>query len=57
MSPEEEQNFQLSNICWVCDGFFDIANEKVRDHCHVAGRYRDEAHWSCNANCKMIDSL
>ena len=36
---------------------FDIADEKVRDQCHVTGRYRGAAHWSCNANCKMTKKV
>ena len=35
MSAEEEERFQLSNSCWICDKLFDVGDEKVRDHCHV----------------------
>ena len=28
-------------------------DDKVRDHCHVTGKYRDAAHWSCNNNLKV----
>ena len=51
------QKFQLSNIYWICDGLFDIADEKIRDHCHVTGRYRGATHWSCNANCNMTKKV
>ena len=36
MSAEEER-FQLSNFCSICDKLFDIGDEKVRDHCHITG--------------------
>ena len=43
----------MSNICWICNILFDVANNKVRDHCNVSGKYRGAAHWSCNVNFKM----
>ena len=39
MSAEEEEKLQLSNKCWVCDKLFDAGDEKVRDHCHMTGKY------------------
>ena len=57
MSAEEEERFQLSNICWICDRLFDVADEKVRDHCHITGKYRGVAHWSCNVNLKMSKNV
>ena len=54
MSADEEVvKFQLSNSCWICDKLFDVGDAKVRDHCHVAGKYRGAAHFSCNANLKL----
>ena len=35
MSPEEEEKFQLSNSCWICDKLFDVGDDKVKDHCHT----------------------
>ena len=32
---------------------FDAGDNKVRDHCHITGKYRVAAHWSCNVNLKM----
>ena len=48
MSAEEEKRFQLSNSCWICDKLFDVGDDKARDHCHITGKYRGAAHWSCN---------
>ena len=53
MSAKEEERFQLSNICWICNKLLDVADNKVRDHCHVSGKYRSAALWSCNVNFKM----
>ena len=48
-----EERFQLSSNCWMCDELFDVGDEKVRDHCHITGKYRGAAHWSCNINLKL----
>ena len=32
-------------------------DEKVRDHCHIAGKYRGVVHWSCNVNYKLIKKV
>ena len=51
MTEEEEQQFQSSNSCSICEKLID--NEKVRDHCHVTGKIRGEAHWSYNINIQL----
>ena len=53
MSTEEEERFQLSNSCWTCDKLFDVGDDKVRNHCHITGKYRGAAHWSCNLNLSI----
>ena len=50
---EEEEIFQLSNTGWICNKLFDGGDEKVRNHCHMTGKYRGTAHWSCNFNLKL----
>ena len=30
-----------------------LGDNKVRDHCHITGKYRRAAHWSCNINLKI----
>ena len=43
--PEEEENlFQKSNGCWICKKLIDTDEEKVRDHCHVTGKFRGASH-------------
>ena len=49
MSEAEEQ-FQSSNTCSICEKLIDNDNEKVRDHCHITGKFRGATHWSCNIN-------
>ena len=35
MSEKEEEQFQSSNTCWICEKLIDNDDVKVRDHCHV----------------------
>ena len=57
MYAEEEEKFQLTNSCWICDKLFDVGDDKVRYHCHITGKYRGAAHWSCNVNLKLSKKL
>ena len=49
MSAEEKQ-FQPSNSCWVCEKLTNYDDKEVRDYCHIFGKFRGAAHWSCNIN-------
>ena len=35
VSEKDEQRFQSSNKCWMCDKLFDVGDNKVRDDRHV----------------------
>ena len=50
MSGKEEHLFQQSNCCWICRKLIDNDEEKVRDHCHVTGKFRIAVDWNCNIN-------
>ena len=53
MTAEENEEFERSNICWVCGKSIENTDNKVRDHCHITGFYRGPAHKSCNINLKI----
>ena len=54
MNEEEEEHlFQKSNTSWICEKLIDNDEEKVRDQCHVTGKFRDAAHWNCNINFQL----
>ena len=45
-----------SNDCWICNE--KIKNkDKVRDHCHITGKYRGSAHKECNLKLKIPGKL
>ena len=57
MSEEEEYLFQQGNSCWISKKLFDNDEEKVRDHCHVTGKFRGAAHWNCNINFQLTKKV
>ena len=46
---EEEEQFQSSNTCWICEKLIDNDNEKVRDHCQATGKFKGASHRSCKS--------
>ena len=44
---KEKEQFDKATKCWICKEEFEN-DVKVRDHCHFTGRYRGDAHNSCN---------
>ena len=57
MGEEEEHLFQQSNSCWICKKLIDNDEEKVRDHCHVTGKFRGAANWNFNINCQLTKKV
>ena len=54
MSEKEEERFQSSNICWICEKLINHDDDKVRDHCHLTGKFAGgAAHWDCNINLQL----
>ena len=54
---EEEQEFQSSNTCWICETRIDNDDEKARNHCHVTGKFRGTAHWDCIINLQFTKKV
>ena len=53
VSAGENEKFEMSNICWICDKLIENTDNKVGDHCHITSKYRDVEHYSCNINLKI----
>ena len=45
---KEREEFDGATECWICHGEFAKDDKKVRDHCHLSGKYRGAAHNKCN---------
>ena len=39
--------------CWIHDNDYVDDDLKVRDHCHITGKYRGSAYRDCNINIKL----
>ena len=53
MTEEEEHLFQKSNSCWICKKSINNDEEKVKDHCHVTGKFRRAAHKRCKLHLQL----
>ena len=50
MTDDDELSFKLEEKCHICDTDKDI---RVRDHCHIIGKYRGSAHQDCNLKLRI----
>ena len=53
MTKEDNVDFENSTKYWICDNDYINGDVKVRDHCHITGKYRGSAHRDCNINVKL----
>ena len=53
MSIDDNEDFENSTKCWICDNSYVDGDVKGRDHCHITGKYRGSAHRDFNINVKL----
>ena len=53
MTKQEKEDFQNLTKCWICDNDYIDNDVKVRDHCHITGKYGGSAYRDCNINAKL----
>ena len=54
MTEEDEEDFKNNDACRFC--VRNIENGKVKDHCHLTGKYRGPAYSRCNINITQNQS-
>ncbi|XP_076667931.1 uncharacterized protein LOC143368758 [Andrena cerasifolii] len=52
LTPEQWATFRDATHCHICEEPFKDEDVRVRDHCHLSGRFRGPAHSECNLNYK-----
>ena len=50
ISEKEEESFNAATDCCACG--LELDDDRVRDHCHLTGKYRGAAHEKCNFRMK-----
>ena len=53
MTEENEQEFEKAKECHICDKKYTEKDIRVRDHCHITGKYRGSAHQECNLKLRI----
>ena len=53
MTKENETDFQKAAKCHICDIKYTNKDVRVRDHCHITGKYRGSAHQDCNLKLQI----
>jgi hypothetical protein len=51
MTQEDKASFAEAADCHVCGG--PLNGDRVRDHCHITGKYRGAAHSACNLQLRI----
>ena len=51
MTAEEEKNFKNTKNCHACK--LPLGSDRVKDHCHLTGKYRGPTHNKCNLKMKV----
>ena len=57
MTKEDEESFQRAEKCHICKKPYITTDIRVRDHCHVTGKYRGSAHQDCNLNFSLTQKI
>ena len=55
MIIQDEEIYNNSQMYWICNE--ELNTDKVRDHCHITGKFRGAAHTQCNLKLKIPKKL
>ena len=51
MTEKDQENFNNAENCYACKK--ELGDDRVRDHCHLTGKYRGAAHSKCNLRMRV----
>ena len=53
LTKDDERNFKNVDKCYNCNKRNSAKDVRLRDHCHITGKYRGSAHQDCNINYRL----
>ena len=53
MTEDDETHFKLMDKCHFCGNKYTEKDMRVRDHCHITGKFRGSAHQECNLKLRI----
>ena len=53
MTEDDETRFKLMDKCHICDKEYTDKDVRVRDHCHITGKFRGSAYQECNLKLRI----
>ena len=53
MTEDDEMCFKLMDKCHICGNKYTDKDVRVRDHCHITGKFRGSAHQECNLKLRI----
>ena len=53
MTEDDEQRFVTMDGCYICGKKYTDKDVRVRDHCHITGKFRGSAHHKCNLKLRI----
>ena len=53
MTEDDEMCFKLMDKCHICGEKYTNKDVRVRDHCHITGKFRGSAHQECNLKLRI----
>ena len=57
MTKKDNEYFENSTKCWICDNDYIDGDVEVKDHCHITGKHGSSAHRDCNINGKLSHKI
>ena len=53
MTEVDERHFKTMDWCHICGEKYTDKDVRVRDHCHITGKFRGSAHQECNLQLRI----
>ena len=53
MTEVDEQNFKTMDGCHICGEKYTDKDVRIRDNCHITGKFRGSAHQECNLKLRI----